>query len=477
MKLEAIGIFALLGGAYIAWRGPGQGMALFLLASLLGAAAVVKLPALGDASITPGHILLVFVAASVAIRPAYRHAALRSIAVPGPGVILLAVVAYGLLSAVFLPRIFAGATDVYSLARSPDGQSRIVITTLTPRSSNITQSLYLLANLVCFAVLAAYARINGAARLVNLMVLVAGANLLFAAIDIATFATGTAELLAFMRNANYAILEDGEIAGLKRIIGSFTEASSYGYATIGLFAFTARLWLAGERPRATGPIAAALLATLVLSTSTTAYAALAALSIFMLGGCAIRLAQGEATKRDTIVLFAVPPIAICVLFAAMLTPAVWTTILEAADRTVFNKLESHSGVERSRWNEQALQSFVDTNGFGAGVGSVRASSYLVALAANTGVIGTLLALGFVAALPLWAQRLPRRSREGGYAAAGAMACGAMVISAAISAGGTDLTLLFFMFAAVAAATTTEATAATPPKAHPASLTLTKGAPA
>jgi len=51
-------------------------------------------------------------------------------------------------------------------------------------------------------------------------------NLTFAGLDLATYFTGTTEVLSFIRNANYAMLVEDQAAGFKRIVGSFPEASS-----------------------------------------------------------------------------------------------------------------------------------------------------------------------------------------------------------------------------------------------------------
>ena len=54
------------------------------------------------------------------------------------------------------------------------------------------------------------------------------------------------------------------------------------------------------------------------------------------------------------------------------------------DTMVLNKLSTASGIERSAWNEQALQNFFDTFGFGVGNGSVRASSFPIGVLASLG---------------------------------------------------------------------------------------------
>ncbi|RYF34049.1 MAG: hypothetical protein EOO38_29760, partial [Cytophagaceae bacterium] len=61
-----------------------------------------------------------------------------------------------------------------------------------------------------------------------------------------------------------------------------------------------------------------------------------------------------------------------------------------AETMVLSKMSSQSGSERSSWNSQALKVFFDTSGFGAGNGSLRASSFPVAVLACLGFIGGIL---------------------------------------------------------------------------------------
>nr|WP_253949419.1 O-antigen ligase family protein [Mangrovicoccus sp. HB161399] len=68
------------------------------------------------------------------------------------------------------------------------------------------------------------------------------------------------------------------------------------------------------------------------------------------------------------------------------------------DRMLFNKLSSDSGVERMSWNRQAFQNFTDTWMIGAGLGSVRASNWLVACLASLGAVGTFLFLAVLYSL-------------------------------------------------------------------------------
>jgi hypothetical protein len=54
---------------------------------------------------------------------------------------------------------------------------------------------------------------------------------------------------------------------------------------------------------------------------------------------------------------------------------------------VINKASSASGMERAYWNWQSLQSLVDTVGLGIGIGSSRASSWIIAVISQLGILG------------------------------------------------------------------------------------------
>ncbi len=66
------------------------------------------------------------------------------------------------------------------------------------------------------------------------------------------------------------------------------------------------------------------------------------------------------------------------------------------DEMLFSKADSQSGQERAEWNAVAYKTFLDTFGFGAGLGGARASSFLLVLLSNIGVLGA-----FLFALFIW----------------------------------------------------------------------------
>jgi hypothetical protein len=88
---------------------------------------------------------------------------------------------------------------------------------------------------------------------------------------------------------------------------------------------------------------------------------------------------------------------------------------------------------------------------GAGLGAVRASSFVVALLANTGVAGTLLFILFVYRLFAPARGLDmRRLDEAAIGRAALMSALSQIFSATIAGSSTDLGLLFSLTSGLAA---------------------------
>lgn len=452
MTIELIGIITIVCGLLILRLGPDFGIYALMIATLLGAAAAVKLPMLGGANILPAHALLPFYALAVAKLPRGVDNAIRSLAYPGPGFWFTAFVVYGVVSALFLPRLFAGTIDVFSIARDVTGRGGgTYMTSLSPGSGNITQSVYLVGNLVIFMAVMAHAASGALSTVVRAVVAAAAMNLMFAVADLATYAASIPEAMDFIRNANYGLLTESDISGYKRIVGSFTEASAFGGITLVYFAFCFELWLRGVYPRVCGLVAALLLLAALASTSSSTYVGLGIYATVVLLRCAAGLITGRTTLRATAVAFVVPAGAVLVVLTLALIPSVWTSLSDLVDRTLLNKLQTQSGIERALWNEHALRVFYESFGLGAGVGSVRASSFLVAVLANTGLIGLLFLGAMLISLACFVVRGASDGRADGYIAAGGWACFALLLSASLTASSVDLGLLFFINAAIVTA--------------------------
>ncbi len=445
MTIEIIGYITLAVCIYGLFCQPAFLVYVYFGASLLGSAAAFILTSLGGTSVSPAHLILGFLTIKLLGDRDIRKKAFEGIGIGRPGFWLLLTIIYSVLSAYFMPIFFAGQMFVFPVRIVANAYTAVLV----PAVSNLTQSIYLIGDFVCFFVLYGYATDeNRVMTLSNAVIVTAVLDLVFVVLDVATFATGTADLLAFIRNATYAILNDNEVAGFKRIVGSFNEASAFGAVTLGYFAFTLQLWLSGVRPHLTFTLTMLLLGALVCSTSTTAYVGLAVFLGFVYLGILVRMAQRSLTRQMAYFAFGIPIVLLIVIFAILLNEALSAYIYSLASELILNKLSTESGIERSAWNRQAIQVFFDTYGFGVGNGSLRASSFPIAVLGSLGFIGTtLFALFFVG---LFFQK------DNGYdptvsviRRAARFACLATLITVTISGALTDIGLSFYLFAAVA----------------------------
>ena len=301
MQIELVGIVTLILGIATLWFGPGFGVAALATTSLLGAAAAVKLPVLGGSSITPGHLLLPFYIWVVGRACGGQLNLLRSFSFPSPAFWLAAFTVFAAISAVFLPRLFAGSVEVFGVARGPESQDRVImLTLLRPTSGNITQSVYLVANAVLLAAAIAHVRYaNGARAVVRAVYAVIGLNIAFGIADYVTYSQGMSEVMAPIRNANYAQLNEVELYGLKRTVGSFTEGSVYGAASLVCLAFSLELWMRGVRPGFFGMTSLLSLFGLVSSFSSAALGAFGVYMILLWLRALVQLLIGRAGPSST----------------------------------------------------------------------------------------------------------------------------------------------------------------------------------
>jgi hypothetical protein len=446
MTVELIGVIALAVGFASLFLGPAFITYMLLSFSLLGAAAAFVLTAVGGTNISPGHLLLGFLCIKLLTSREISRGALQGLLIGRPGFWLLLSLIYSLISAYAMPRLFFGQTYVF-LVRALDHHA----VPLAPTMSNLTQSIYLTADFICFIVLYGYATTRAGRRVMsNAAFACVILNLVFGGLDLLTYFTGTTELLAFIRNANYAMLNDTEIAGFKRIVGSFSEAASYAYATIGYLGFSMKLWLLGVRVRLSGVTALLCLLALIFSTSTTAYVGLGVLLILLYVQIIFYgLRQNKFTPQMLFFLVGAPLLFLIVVLCIALNDASAAYMKDLLDTLIFNKMDTESGMERSSWNNQALQNFIDTFGFGVGNGSVRTSSFPFAVLASFGIIGSFLLGAFLASVLFPRNGAGSDPLDDAYRQAARTACIAWLISASTSGALVDLGLPFFAFASLA----------------------------
>lgn len=446
MSVELIGVITLLVGIMCLVYGPSFASYAFFAFTLLGAAAATKV---GGANLQPAHVLLGFLALDLALRPNLFVSSIGLIAPFKTGFWLFATLFYAIPASIILPRLFAGSTYVFALGSSDAGVATILQIPLGPVAANITQSIYFGGALLTFIIISAYAmRSKGLENLSSAVVLCAFVNLAFAAADVLTYYSDTAGLLSFIRNSSYRLLTNVQVAGLKRIVGSFAEASTFAYITVGLFAYTFALWSRGVDVKKTGPAAFGSLAALVFSTASSGYVALGAFLVVQYVASGVKILRGRAHKNAVIFLFCGPLFFGMLAMLILLHPPSREGLDHLVTLTLLEKIESDSGVERMSWNAQALGAFWDTLGFGAGLGSVRASSWLIVVPASIGIFGALTYWLFVGSVLL--ARTGAEPRSAAIRTAAKMGCLAQLIAASVAGGTVDLGLLFFSFAAIAA---------------------------
>jgi hypothetical protein len=151
-------------------------------------------------------------------------------------------------------------------------------------------------------------------------------------------------------------------------------------------------------------------------------------------------------------LVAGPLLIAALVIAMILEGSLWSQATQLADQVIFTKAASDSGRERGAWNALAMQSLLDTHFLGAGVGSLRASSFPIAVLASVGVPGALLFVPFlyhVLGKPIVAAE-PDGLRTDVRNAARVSAFALLVVTT-LAGAFVDLGLPFFVFASLATA--------------------------
>ena len=384
MELSIFALVVCLAGVLTSATGALYWQIVFCL---FGAAGAITLTSIGGAVITPSNLFLPFLVVRAWAEQYGRSFSRR---VPVAGVWLGLAVSYGVLGAICSPRFFYHELDVLTMDRT-GGSIGVVLYPLHPVSGNITQSGYALGGLAAFlSVRALLEKPQRMRHFRDAVLLLATLNCIAALLNLGEYHLGLPATLTYVRNA-YALFDAYEIAGtgLMRIHGTFSETAAFCAFTLPLFAFTFSLWMSSVRSLYTGTLSLLLLTFLLLSTSTTAYVGLALYGFILLFVLTYRgYVRGTVPRIGLLVSGALLAAALVGSFFVLDT-AIGRKLEDYFAITVFNKLDSASGVERSEWNRQAWSNFIDTYGIGVGLGSARASSLPLVLLSNFGLLGTL----------------------------------------------------------------------------------------
>jgi hypothetical protein len=328
------------------------------------------------------------------------------------GLLLLTLFALvAIIGAFTLPRAFDERVMVYPMR----GGEFSFTAPLQPTSSNFNQALNQMVDLGVAASIYAMTRISGFMDRVRQILIAGGIAIIVTGLaDMVLSNIGLSAVLEVFRTASYKMMDEAEIAGVRRVIGMMSEPSSYGAlaTTFGaLLLFCRNAFEPKTRFRLAYPLAIGCILFAVLSTSSTAYGAMAVLGALHVADIAWRLIFSAPNMRKD--LYIELTASIFAAAAALLVFLSWDAGREMAmrmlDSIIFKKSQGDSYIERSAWTRQGFEAFKATYGIGVGVGSVRTSNFFVNILASTGVLGSLLFAAFL--LRVFLARIPSRMRE------------------------------------------------------------------
>ena len=266
-----------------------------------GATALVSLPALGGASPLISTVFLVALFGMVALRQNFLASLARVFAQQPAAWLILFLLVYTIVGAITLPRIFAGDTTAFVPLRA---EGRVGEVPLAPTSGNISQLLYFtIACLSFFALSVLLPKRSTISAIRQGFFLFATLHVVLGFIDLFGKIAGLGDVLEPIRSASYAMHTNVEVAGFWRIAGAQAEASSFGAKCVSLLAFTYCFWR-GTRSTYALLLSLALLALLILSTSTTSYVGGAILALPLLASLTGAAFRDRLQKQDLLVLVA-----------------------------------------------------------------------------------------------------------------------------------------------------------------------------
>ncbi|WP_322030661.1 hypothetical protein [Paraburkholderia sp. J76] len=444
MELTIFGVFVFVTGLaalYASHRGVIYAMAAF---SLFGCTLALNLAGIG---ILPAQLFLAFFALR-AFNLSGGKGLAEALTQEKPGFWLLCTCLWAVAGAILLPRLLGGATLVFPVDRS---SQYIFLQPLRPVSGNLSQTIYCISDVVVYCSMFVFLKYRGVYRtLANAIFLLAALDVLAGVIDIVSHAAGI-DMLSVVKTAQFADLTGEEMGGLVRISGTFSETSGFSAFTLPLFVFCLNLWLVGLRPKIAGSLAIATAILLLLSTSGTAYVGLGVYQLVLLVSRPGVISRSAIVRKQRMWVISSCVGLLGVLYVIVFLPGVVNVLSDFVDAAVLSKAGSDSGVERMGWNAQGITNFFDTYGIGVGLGSIRASSFLVVLVGSLGVVGVVcygMFLGKSLLLPVPAH-YSFTERAVCYAARHAMISTLIVASASLSVF--ELGTCFYIFAAAAGA--------------------------
>ena len=402
-----------------------------------GASAWTSLPSLGGSSPLVYTLFAMMIIAGTVFRPRAFDAIQQALATHWSISMMALLALYACMSAYVYPRLFNGQTSAFVPIKGI-----VFEVPLSPVSGNITQSAYLSLGIICtIAVIANLCRHPDWRSIARAMLAWCAMNAILGWGDLAGKFVGIPDVLAPIRTASYALLTEAEEAGFWRVSGGFPEASGFAAHTLGCAAYAFAFWRETGRPLA-ALIAAANVAILMLSTSSTGYVALALVSLPLAISVTKNITKPQISRRELQLLLAAMAAIAVVTCLLVFVPKIAAPFLDLLDQMVIRKSSSGSAEERGYWNRKSLEALADTAGLGVGLGSSRASSWVVAVASQLGLVGMAVFAALLVALWSAPARAELMGIRRGTAAAGLVrgaraAALATFVSSSISSGSAD----------------------------------------
>jgi hypothetical protein len=451
MSIPPIGIFTLIVGIICLLSGYRATAIAFGIMTVFGGAAAVMI---GSAGIQPGHLFVGFLALATLSYRDKMKVALDALYPPNPAFWLICLLTYGILAGYFAPRLWAQTMNIIPLGSSeyPDTGGSVP---LGPVSSNFTQAIYNTADIVTFVMIVALASTAAGFRTATVSLLAfASANLFFGIVDLVSYGTAVQDWLSVIRNAPYAFHDEDMVAGVKRVVGSWPEASTFACISLGIVGFTGTMRVCGRYTRVTGFLFLLTSIMVIRSTSSSGLFGLPVCFAILYVTCLFRCGGQSGTRISAgIVLFA-PVIVALLAMIIVMNENIYRQLYAYFDLLLFSKATSASGVERGMWNAYGWSNFIDSYGLGVGLGTSRTSSFLFALLSNVGIPGVIFyGLFFLSAFH--SGRGVPRTFESDVRLAGRNGCLCLLIGAVVSGATVDNGLLFFVMAALATAVPAE----------------------
>lgn len=389
MTASTLPLLALI--AFLWWRTKGELLPIILFSSIFDAASAVNV---AGTPVAPWLFAMILCLPAKLLGGHWKPRAIPDLNRSAFRALVI-FVAYALLSSALFPVVFHGIL----VSNSRNG----VNTHLSWSMSNFTQPTYLLAAFAVFLLGVTSSR----EQLRNALTWYVRGCVTIAVIAMYQLANATVHVpypsALLYTNTTHVIYDAYKISGVWRLNSTLSEASEMA-SYLGIGVALQGWYLATHRIRWQSAAAFLLMLTsLVLTVSTVGYACLGTIAI---GGILLYL-------RYSVQRQGIAPVKL-ILFLALLCAAVPLLALTDAGNTInkvfqtvfINKMDSDSYRERSMWNTLALQTSHDSYYFGAGWGSVRASSFVCSILGNVGVPGALLFVFFLVQLvrPLFHQR-------------------------------------------------------------------------